>query len=156
MYTRKPNINCLICNTAIYRRPSTTTNGVAYCSKKCYGESCRKPIPCVICGKEILAGLNKKTCSKKCKLENDKSINRIHSLGRKRIDTVKWGTRSFRTRFLEERGTVCEECGYNKTPVLQIHHVVERSQGGTDDFSNLKLLCRNCHGEIHFGLRTLN
>lgn len=155
MYIRKPNVKCSVCETPIYRRLSKLKNGLAYCSQKCYGFSCRKPVSCVICGKEILAGLHKKTCSKKCKLENDKSVNRIHSLGRKKSEKVKWGTRSFRTRFLEERGTKCEECSYSKTEVLQIHHVIERSNGGSDDFSNLKLLCRNCHGEVHLGLREL-
>ena len=30
-----------------------------------------------------------------------------------------------------------------------VHHVVRRSQGGTDDPANLKWLCRPCHQYIH-------
>ncbi len=156
MYERKPNAVCSVCKVPIYKRPSELLKyGSVYCSQKCYGISCRKPVACVVCKAEILAGLHKKTCSKKCQEVNDKSVNRVHSKGRKKVDKVKWGTRSFRIKFLEERGTNCEECGYDKTEVLQIHHLIERSKGGSDDFSNLKLLCRNCHGEVHVGLRQI-
>ena len=30
-----------------------------------------------------------------------------------------------------------------------VHHVKRRSQGGTDELSNVKWLCRPCHTHIH-------
>jgi hypothetical protein len=35
---------------------------------------------------------------------------------------------------------------------LHVHHVVFRSQGGTDSPSNLKVLCETCHNDLHAGL----
>ena len=32
---------------------------------------------------------------------------------------------------------------------LQVHHVIEVAQGGTDDPANLQLLCAECHAEVH-------
>ncbi|MDX2367032.1 MAG: RNA-guided endonuclease IscB [Colwellia sp.] len=34
---------------------------------------------------------------------------------------------------------------------LHVHHVVFRSQGGTDSPSNLKVLCDTCHNDLHAG-----
>lgn len=33
--------------------------------------------------------------------------------------------------------------------VLQVHHVIEVEEGGTDDLANLQLLCAECHAEVH-------
>lgn len=41
---------------------------------------------------------------------------------------------------------LCEECG---AVAVDIHHIVKRSQGGSDDVSNLKALCRRCHNLKH-------
>ena len=101
---------------------------------------------------EILASKHSKTCSTKCFEISLKSINRTFCIGRKPGLSTKWGTRSFRKRVLEERGNCCEICGYNKIPVLTIHHIVERHIGGNDADSNLLVLCRNCHSEIHTGI----
>lgn len=35
---------------------------------------------------------------------------------------------------------------------LQVHHVIFRSQGGTDAPSNLRTLCEVCHDDLHAGL----
>ena len=32
---------------------------------------------------------------------------------------------------------------------LQVHHIIEVKHGGTDDPSNLELVCAECHAEIH-------
>lgn len=32
---------------------------------------------------------------------------------------------------------------------LQVHHVIEVKEGGTDDPANLQLLCAECHAEVH-------
>ncbi|OLD63445.1 MAG: hypothetical protein AUF65_02275 [Chloroflexi bacterium 13_1_20CM_50_12] len=42
----------------------------------------------------------------------------------------------------------CQECGITKTQNgknLQVHHILPRSQGGTNDMANLILLCNSCH-----------
>lgn len=32
---------------------------------------------------------------------------------------------------------------------LQVHHIIEVENGGTDDPVNLQSLCRECHAEVH-------
>ena len=43
-----------------------------------------------------------------------------------------------------EYGDKCEGCGC-RYPELQRDHKVPRSKGGTDDPSNIQMLCPNCH-----------
>lgn len=40
----------------------------------------------------------------------------------------------------------CRGCA---KPAEDIHHIVFRSQGGSDDLVNLVALCRNCHDQAH-------
>jgi 5-methylcytosine-specific restriction endonuclease McrA len=41
----------------------------------------------------------------------------------------------------------CQECNFYKH--LEVHHIVPRSKGGTDDPSNLVTLCQRCHAKKH-------
>jgi len=45
---------------------------------------------------------------------------------------------------------ICQACGVD-FPWLHKHHIVARSQGGSDDPSNLVDLCPNCHALRHGG-----
>ena len=36
--------------------------------------------------------------------------------------------------------------------LIEIHHIVEKNQNGTNDDSNLVPVCSNCHSKIHLGL----
>lgn len=44
-------------------------------------------------------------------------------------------------------GRRCQECW--KAGRLEVHHKVELQHGGTNDPSNLMVLCRGCHVEAH-------
>ena len=44
----------------------------------------------------------------------------------------------------------CQICG-KKHARLEVHHIIYRSQGGTDDENNLITLCESCHSAIHDG-----
>lgn len=153
---RSPNTKCHICEKSIYRRPSTIKQSKktrVYCSKKCYGISCRKEKPCVVCGKLILSTYNKKTCSEECFKITLKNPNRTFCRGRTTNKDIKYGSQSFRKKFLRERGAKCQICDYSLERNLVVHHIKEQCNGGTNEDSNLMLLCRNCHGEIHSGYR---
>ena len=75
----------------------------------------------------------------------------IKYTGTARKDKVKTA-RLLKNRLVQERGDRCERCAYPNTHILVIHHKVQRSSGGTDDLSNLELICPNCHAEIHYGV----
>ena len=44
----------------------------------------------------------------------------------------------------------CQVCGKKNTR-LEVHHIIYRSQGGTDDEDNLITLCEDCHDKVHNG-----
>lgn len=44
----------------------------------------------------------------------------------------------------------CQKCfAFGDQINLQVHHIVPVSDGGTDDRSNLILLCSSCHTRVH-------
>lgn len=145
-YKRHPNISCIICGKKIYRRPGEIreNKGRVFCSSKCNGINCRKETPCTVCGKLILSGLHKKTCSRKCS-----NINRagIKYDGRRVKDKVNTN-HSIKIRLINDRGPVCERCGYSKFEILQIHH--KNRNRKDNDLTNLELMCPNCHFEEHY------
>ena len=58
-------------------------------------------------------------------------------------------TSSFRRRLIKVYGHRCMVCGYKKS--VHAHHVIPRSEGGSDKTKNGVLLCPNCHVEAHEG-----
>ncbi len=145
-YIRKPNSNCFICKKSIYRRPNQIerNNGKVFCNTICYGISQRKEVPCLVCGKLILAGFNKKTCSRSCA-----NVQRagIKYTGIRPKDKVK-SQQALKLRLIEARGQKCERCDYAKYEILQVHHKDRNRQN--NNLENLALICPNCHYEEHF------
>ncbi|MFA6397933.1 MAG: HNH endonuclease signature motif containing protein [Candidatus Paceibacterota bacterium] len=130
----------------IYKRPSQIerNRGKAFCSPNCYGISCRKEVPCIVCAKKILAGLHKKTCSRSCSNKNREGIK--YKIGRPG-DRAR-SARILKLRLMEDRGKNCERCNYNKYEILQVHH---KNRQKTDNrIENLEIICPNCHYEEHF------
>ena len=68
-------------------------------------------------------------------------------------------TLNTRQRYLAERQDgKCPRCGDHllNQEGLEIHHVVQRKDGGTDNWSNLQLLHLPCHRAIHGGAQPTN
>ncbi len=143
-YKRKPNTKCSVCEKGIYKRPSQIKEGTVFCSRACFGFSCRREIPCVVCKKPILGGLNKKTCSRKCSNVYRAGIK--YKIGRPRDKAEK--TRALKIKLLRERGEKCERCGYSKPQVLQVHH--KDRDKNNNNLQNLEIICPNCHYEEHY------
>jgi hypothetical protein len=145
-YKRKPNIRCAVCGKATYRRPGVLAlnNGKAYCGQSCYGKACRKEIKCIVCGTLILAGANKKTCSRACANTNRAGIQYT---GRQPKDIVVT-LRRLKLRVLQNRGSHCERCGFSLTAILQVHH--KDRNHSNNALNNLELLCPNCHATEHY------
>lgn len=61
-----------------------------------------------------------------------------------------YGFASRREAILHRDNYTCQICGKKHTR-LEVHHIVFRSQGGTNDESNLITLCEDCHSGIHNG-----
>lgn len=56
-----------------------------------------------------------------------------------------------RQAVLDRDGAQCQSCGRSGEGVLQLHHVIYRSQGGGHHPSNLVTLCFICHERVHRG-----
>ena len=65
-----------------------------------------------------------------------------------------YGYSSRREAVLHRDNYTCQCCG-KKYVRLEIHHVVFRSLGGSDDEKNLITLCEKCHKAIHDGILIL-
>lgn len=52
-------------------------------------------------------------------------------------------------RLLAETGRRCCLCGILHK--VQVHHIIPRSEGGSDEIDNAITLCPNCHDEVHAG-----
>lgn len=144
--TRNPNTRCFVCKKPIYRRPCEIKGraGRVFCSMSCFGISCRKEIKCVSCGKLILAGLNKKTCSRSCANKNRAGI--VYKINRPRDKVIT--QRAIKLRLFSVRGRKCERCGYFKYEILQVHHKDRNRSNNSID--NLEIICPNCHYEEHY------
>jgi 5-methylcytosine-specific restriction endonuclease McrA len=146
LYVRKPNTTCCVCDKLIYKRPSEikATKNKLFCSSACYGVSCRKEVSCIVCGKPILSGLNKKTCSRVCANKNRAGI---YYLMQGPNDKAK-GIRSIKKQLFDLRGPQCERCLYAIHQVLHVHH--KNRNRKDNSFENLELLCPNCHYSEHY------
>lgn len=62
---------------------------------------------------------------------------------------------------LQAANGVCESCaaaapfkGSDGQPYLEVHHVRQLADGGSDTVTNAVALCPNCHREVHYGERS--
>ena len=145
LYKRKPNTKCAICQKEIYRRPvqMERSGDKSYCGQICFGISCRKEKPCIVCNKLILSSLHRVTCSRSCSNIHRKGIK--YRIGRPK-DKVE-EIRAIKVRLFSVRGEKCERCGYDKAEILQVHHKDRNNRN--NDLINLEIICPNCHYENH-------
>lgn len=119
------------------------SKGKAFCSSNCYGISNRREKPCVVCGKLMLASLNKKTCSRSCSNIHRAGIK----YGRDRPKDKVKNYIALKKRLSEARGNICERCGFSLFEILQVHHI-DRNRSN-NELENLELICPNCHFAEH-------
>lgn len=146
-----PKQQCPVCLTLF----SPTNKGQIYCSASCRSKfvsrSQVKPLPaCERCGQPVKR-LNRRFCSRECKVEWYKGEN-VHSyVGEKfrkdayPVDYAFWMKLSEEIR---ERDKVCQSCG--KTPkqngrALDVHHKIPYRISQDNSPSNLVALCKKCH-----------
>lgn len=110
---------------------------------------------CPICGKRFVPNSgNQKYCSPKCCRMAETERNIVKIAKRNAIqDKAKRENRNLIVAY----GFKCAICGWrlpSNEPLkhgCQLHHIKHVSDGGTNNVSNLILLCPNCHKMAHSG-----
>ena len=116
-----------------------------YCSLSCAGKAPKQlqyPQVCKNCGKDfIAASKNAKYCSDSCKQKNYRA----------RQKSLSEDSGSIKTFYKIFENIPCELCQWDKT-TRDLHHIIEVSNGGTNELDNLISVCPNCHRMIHNNL----
>lgn len=61
-----------------------------------------------------------------------------------------YGYANTKAKVLDRDNYTCQICkGKHKDSKLEVHHIIFRSQDGSDDENNLITLCKTCHDELH-------
>jgi hypothetical protein len=69
---------------------------------------------------------------------------------------VNYGYANTKAYVLTRDGYLCQQCkGKSKDQRLEVHHIVFRSEHGSDEEANLLTLCKTCHESLHAGTITL-
>ena len=70
---------------------------------------------------------------------------------------VNYGFENTKAMVLNRDDYTCQCCkGKRKDSKFEVHHIVYRSHGGSNEANNLITLCRTCHKKIHSGDIKLN
>ncbi len=70
---------------------------------------------------------------------------------------LNYGFENTKAKVLNRDNYECQCCrGKHKDSKLEVHHIIYRSQGGSDDENNLITLCHTCHKKVHNGEITLD
>lgn len=116
---------------------------------------------CAKCGMELHPNprttylrVNKATreaefCHHACPKRNRKSTKKARKRVKPgRLSKLKWEVRKGEVYLRDEMH--CRYLGFSACEgPLDVHHIIHRSKGGTDDLDNLILLCRRHHNMMH-------
>lgn len=92
----------------------------------------------------IVATISKKLIKERAAFLKVKLIEREPEKTGLKKKRKRFGTMEFR-KLAERDGFNCAICNTNKN--LEIDHVIPFSKGGSDELSNLQLLCRSCNAQ---------
>jgi hypothetical protein len=70
---------------------------------------------------------------------------------------INYGYANTRAYVLDRDSNTCQQCkGKSKDSKLEVHHILFRSEQGSDDVDNLITLCKTCHDRVHNDTIKLN
>lgn len=145
---------CEVCKNT-FHRPVRKNQIVRFCSRKCmlvtFHEE-RNPVNsyCAVCNKPFHKSPSALTsgegvyCSWQCKRIGSTGVNTSGLPAKYPHYYSRPDWRKRRYECLERDNFTCTRCG-NDSRQLHAHHIKRRTEGGSDDLSNLITLCRVCH-----------
>ena len=100
---------------------------------------------CEICGKSFLTN---KTIRKDRYIRCDECKQHRKHSKEQEINSILDCSKRTISKILNRSKIGCAICGWNES-TCDIHHIIEKCNGGTDDVSNLIIVCPNHHRIIH-------
>ena len=76
-------------------------------------------------------------------LKREKEINSQKGKHKKPTSILEVSKRTI-SKIFRRLNIGCSNCGWNEE-VCDLHHIISRKDGGSDDHANLTYLCPNCH-----------
>jgi len=65
---------------------------------------------------------------------------------------INYGFANTKAYILKRDNYICHNCkGKTKNRRLEVHHIIYRQNGGSDEHDNLITLCKTCHVGLHAG-----
>ena len=89
----------------------------------------------------------------------------VHALKNPKVIYNKWlyqkglnyGYENTKAMVLNRDNYTCQYCkGKSKDSKLEVHHIIYRSNNGSDEADNLIVLCKSCHDKVHTNEINLN
>ena len=69
---------------------------------------------------------------------------------------INYGFANTKAYVLDRDNHICQHCkGKKNDKRLEVHHIIFRKNGGSDEQENLITLCKTCHDDLHDGYITL-
>ena len=146
----KTEKKCNYCGKVFLAENKEINRGNAkYCSLSCAAKapkSLQYEQVCKQCGQKFMSSSkNTKYCSDSCKQKNYRA----------RQKSLSENGTSIKNYYKIFENIPCELCQWDKT-TRDLHHIIEVSNGGTNELSNLLCVCPNCHRMIHNNLVSEN
>lgn len=83
--------------------------------------------------------IQRKNVEKHASYERETEITTLYDLSKRTISKI-----------LKRMKLPCSKCGWFVDGVVgDIHHIIEKKNGGTDEHNNLTYICPNCHRLVH-------
>lgn len=142
----KTEKKCETCGKSFLADNKEINRGNAkYCSISCAAKApkaLKYDKICKHCGRDfVAASASAKYCSNSCKQKNYRAKQKSKS-------EDGFSIKSYYKIF---ENIPCELCQWDKT-TRDLHHIIEVSNGGTNELENLISVCPNCHRMIHNNL----
>lgn len=81
---------------------------------------------------------------------NDKKRAVFSYSGKENPDSIMELSKRTIAKVMKRLNLPCSKCGFHIDKVaLDIHHIIEKKNGGSDDMNNLTYICPNCHRIAH-------
>lgn len=139
---------CLVCNKDFMADTRELNRGNAkFCSRSCgmKNSNLNKILidqKCETCNIDFKSKNKSKYCCRNCKSIAYRKKQKFTGIG-------------IRSIYSQTKDVPCCICGWKET-TRDIHHIIPVSKGGTNDLSNLVVLCPNHHRMVHDNLISEN